>query len=591
MAAVSSGIRRPRTLPWPAGLAGVGAVATALALGAVVASLVSGVLGAPVHWGQLLSGRVWDPSRGVFGAAAMIWGTAAVCAVALAVATPIGWSAAITITELTASRPARLLRAGVELLAAVPSIVYGLIGVAVVRPAVSAVFGVPGGDSLLAAGLVLAVMVLPTLVAVSVDALAGVPAAPREAAAALGLTRSEVIRSAVVPYARRGMRAAVLLSLARALGETIAVFLVIGRADGRLPSPSGALSALVRPGQSLTTKLGGPEPVLAGATGPHRAALYALALLLLAVVAASVLAGQRRRGASPIRARRSSHALAGANRDRRDQLVTVARRLSLAVPLVLVAAVIGLVVSRGYRGLAPSFWLGVGRGASGGGVRDHIVGTLVVVGAAGVIAVPVSAGLGLLLAVFSGPRTATALRMATVTLGGVPSVLLGLVAYDLVSVGLGWGKSWLAGAIALAVIVVPVAAVTTAARLDDLPPSRSEAALALGLTRTQLVGSVLVPHARSGLVTGTLLGLARAAGETAPLLFTATVFSGAGGFPHGIVRAPVVALPTHIFALAQDAAEPAAVQAAWGSALVLLLLAGALLAGADVVRNRAARRS
>ncbi|MGH3822146.1 MAG: PstC family ABC transporter permease [Pseudonocardiaceae bacterium] len=181
-----------------------------------------------------------------------------------------------------------------ELLAAIPSIVYGLIGIAVLRPVVSTVFGTPGGEGLLTAGLVLAVMVLPTVVAVSIDALSAVAPQTREAAAAVGLTRSEVIYSAVLPEARPGMRAAVLLGLARALGETIAVFLVIGRADGRLPAPVDALAALVHPGQTLTTKLGGPEPVLAGALGAHRAALSALGLLLLVLVAVITLAGFHR---------------------------------------------------------------------------------------------------------------------------------------------------------------------------------------------------------------------------------------------------------------------------------------------------------
>ncbi|MGH3822147.1 MAG: hypothetical protein ACRDRA_04800 [Pseudonocardiaceae bacterium] len=94
------------------------------------------------------------------------------------------------------------------------------------------------------------------------------------------------------------------------------------------------------------------------------------------------------------------------------------------------------------------------------------------------LAAPVGLGLGLLIAEYAGPRTARRLRTATVTLGGVPSILLGLVAYDLVVRGLGWGKSWVAGVLALSVLVVPVAATVTATRLAALPPTRREAALA-----------------------------------------------------------------------------------------------------------------
>lgn len=194
--------------------AGLGAAAAGAVLVAVVAFLAVGVGSGPVSWWWLVTSSVWDPVRGRFGAASMIWGTAAAAGVALLLAVPVGRAAAIAIHELAPPRWRRGLRAGAELLAVVPSIVYGLLGIAYLRPLVSRVADVPGGDSLLAAGLVLAVMVLPTIVAVSIDALAAVPDPVREAAAACGLTRTEVVRSAVVPMARRGLRAAVLLALA-----------------------------------------------------------------------------------------------------------------------------------------------------------------------------------------------------------------------------------------------------------------------------------------------------------------------------------------------------------------------------------------
>ncbi|MGH4009681.1 MAG: phosphate ABC transporter permease subunit PstC [Pseudonocardiaceae bacterium] len=581
---------RPRSVPWPAVLAGVTGSAMLVAALAVVAFLVEGVYSGPVDWLGLLTSSVWYPAQGDFGAAAMVWGTIAVCAIALLIATPLGWAAAIGLTELTPVRVARVLRTGVELLAAIPSIVYGLVGIAVLRPVVSAIFGTPGGDGLLTAGLVLAVMVLPTVVAVSVDALAAVPPENREAAATLGLTRTEVIRSAVIPEARSGMRAGVLLGLARALGETIAVFMVIGRADGRLPAPADALAALLYPGQTLSTKLGGPEPVLAGAAGGHRAALSALGLLLLILVAAITVAGLRRSrqanrgvGYSHLRTRLCS---GPGLRQIRDRVAVLALRTAVVVPLLLVAGVLGVLAVRGAAGWHPEFWLQPATGASGGGVRDQVLGTVVLVVGTAMLAAPVGLGLGLLIAEYAGPRAARGLRTATVTLGGVPSILLGLVAYDLVVRTLGWGKSWVAGVLALAVLVVPVVAMVTATRLAALPVARREAALALGLDRAQLSRSVLVPWATPGLLTGTLLGLARAAGETAPLLFAATVFAGASGLPAGILDTPVVALPTHVFTLAQDAADPVALDAAWGAALVLVLLAALLLLAAIPARRR-----
>ena len=554
----------------------------------IVAFLVIGVASGAVDWGRLLTSAVWDVPRGRFGATAMIWGTAAVAAIALALAGPVGWGVAVAVHELAPARWRQLLRSGAELLAVVPSIVFGLVGVAYVRPFVSRVADVPGGDSLLAAGLVLAVMVLPTVVAVSIDALAAVPGSVREAAAACGLARTEVIRSAVVPQARRGMRAALLLGLARALGETVAVFLVVGRADGRLPRAlDDVFDLLLRPGQTLTTKLNGPETVLAGTTGPHWAALCGLGVILLAAVVVLTIAGQGRAARAGAGTAGRGRSLRGAlpARRARDRATRAALVAVLAVPFLAVAAVAVVAAAKGSKALDPGFWWSTAEGASGGGIRGQLAGTAVLVAAAGIIAAPVGLGFGLVMSEYAGPGARRWMRTLTLTLGGVPSILLGLWGYWLFSTRLGWGKSWLAGSIVLAVVAIPPVVIAVAAAAAALPPARREAALALGLRRHQLVRSVLLPQAVPGLVTGLLLGLARAAGETAPLLFTATVFNGAPTLPSGIREAPVASLPTHIFVLAQDAADPEALQAAWGAALALIVVAGLLVAGAVPARR------
>ncbi|HET7486987.1 MAG TPA: phosphate ABC transporter permease subunit PstC [Acidimicrobiales bacterium] len=577
--------------------AGAGAALPVVVMAAIVVFLVVGVRSGPLAWGHLLSSPVWDPSRGDYGATAMIFGTAVVSAVALLLAAPLGWAAAVAVVEVAPARWRRPLQGTAELLAVVPSIVYGLVGIVYLRPFVARLAGVPGGDSLLAAGLVLAVMVVPTVVAVSADALDAVPRATREAAAACGLTRTEVIRSAVLPAARRGMGAAALLALARALGETIAVFLLVGRADGRFPSSVGdVLTRLERPGQTLTTKLNGPESVLAGTSGAHWAALCALGLILLAVVVVLTAAGQRRAQRSGEPRRRApagvgTGRLAGRARAGADRALRAGLWVALAVVVALVAAVVVAVATRAGAAFDPSFWWTPARGASGGGIRQQLAGTVLLVAAAGVLAAPVGLGLGLVIAEYAHRGAAQWLRTLTLTLAGVPSILLGLWGYWLFGTRLGWDKSWLAGAIVLAVLAVPPAAVAVAAAVDALPPDRREAAGALGLRRHQLVRSVLVPQAVPGLVTGLLLGLARAAGETAPLLFTATVFSGAPALPSGVHNSPVSSLPTHLFNLAQDAAEPAARRAAWGSAFALMAVAGLLVLAAVPARRSLRRRT
>ncbi|WP_048876648.1 ABC transporter permease subunit [Saccharomonospora saliphila] len=567
---------------------GVGAAALGAAVLLPVGFIVLGVSSGPVDWWLLITESTWSPRHGVFGALSMVWGTAVVGVLALAVALPVGWSAAVALHELTPARWRRVLRTGVEVLAAVPSIVYGLLGVTLLRPFIQDLFGVPGGDSLLAAGILLGVMVIPTVVSVSVDALADVPRDVRENAAALGLTRIEVIRSAVLPLARGGMLAAGVLGLARALGETIAIFLVIGRADGQVTGPGSFLDSLLRPGQTITTKLGGPEPMLAGTAGPHWAALCALGALLLCLVAGLTMIAQSRVLNRPggTRRRRSS---ASSFRFLRDRGSVLTLRVLLAVPILLAVGIGAAIASRGLHAFDPAFWLTSAVGASGGGVRNQIIGTLLLVGTAGVIAAFLGLVLGLLIGEFATPRADRWLRVTTVTLGGLPTIVLGLAGYWFFSSMLGWAKSWLAGAVLLAIVAVPVVALVVATQLAALPVGRRETAQALGLRRNQVVRSVLIPHARPALITGLLLGLARAAGETAPLLFTATVFAGASALPTGVTDSPVASLPTHVFTLAQDAADPAALEAAWGGATVLIVIVVLLLTAVIPARRRLER--
>jgi len=192
---------------------------------------------------RFLVTRVWDPVAGQFGALPFIYGTLVTSAIALLIAVPLGLGTAIFLTELAPPRIAQWLAFLVELLAAIPSVIYGLVGIFVVvpwvrtvlEPALSATLGflplfrgAPYGVGFLTAGLVLAVMIVPFITSVSREVLLAVPRIQREAALALGATRWESLAMAVIPYARSGIVGSILLALARALGETMAVTMVIG---------------------------------------------------------------------------------------------------------------------------------------------------------------------------------------------------------------------------------------------------------------------------------------------------------------------------------------------------------------------------
>src|SRR6266511_3865339 len=186
---------------------------------------------------------VWDPVAGIFGAAPMMFGTLASSLIALLLAVPLALGTAIFLTEFAPRWIRQPIAFLVELLAAIPSVVYGLWGCFVlipflrsqVVPPLKAVLGwtplfqgVFYGNSLLAGGIILAIMIIPYIAAVSREVLLAVPMAQREAALAMGATRWEAVRSAVLPYGRAGLIGAIILGLGRALGETMAVTMVIG---------------------------------------------------------------------------------------------------------------------------------------------------------------------------------------------------------------------------------------------------------------------------------------------------------------------------------------------------------------------------
>ena len=271
-------------------LQGSGLVFSAI-LAAIVVSIALQSRDAFGHFGiGLVTGTTWDPVNVVYGALPFILGTLVTSGIALLFALPIGLATAIVLSEFAPPWIARPLGTIVELLAAVPSVVFGLWGLLVVSQWYRTVVqtdiqrvtgkhfplfsGVPTGAGALFTGLILAAMILPTLTAVSRDVMAAVPAGQREAALALGATRWQVVRKAVIPAARSGILGATVLALGRALGETIAVTMIIGGGTGlptSLFAPISTMASIIASEFSEAT-----EPF-------HASAIAAVALILLTV--------------------------------------------------------------------------------------------------------------------------------------------------------------------------------------------------------------------------------------------------------------------------------------------------------------------
>lgn len=211
----------------------------------------------------------WDPANGHYGIYPMIVASIWITLGAMLVGAPLGVAGAIFLNEFVPKSAMRVIKPTLELLAGIPSVVFGFIGVMVLAPLIRAQMGGPG-LSLLAGALILGIMILPTVISISTDAIAAVPSTYREGALALGATRWQAVHMVILKAARSGILASIILAMGRAVGETMAVIMVAGNA---VKIPHGPLDSVRTLTANIALEMG-------YATGLHRQALFATGVVL-----------------------------------------------------------------------------------------------------------------------------------------------------------------------------------------------------------------------------------------------------------------------------------------------------------------------
>ncbi|MFH0953567.1 MAG: phosphate ABC transporter permease subunit PstC [Verrucomicrobiota bacterium] len=260
---------------------GVQRVLTAVAFSALCGLLLIAVFifleGVPfifkVGFRDFLLSSEWDPPSGKFGIFPMVVSSLWVTLGAMLVGAPLGIAGAIFLTEFMPRQVMRVVKPMIELLAGIPSVVYGFIGVMVLAPLIRAYLGGPG-LSVLAASVILGVMILPTIISISTDAITAVPNSYREGSLALGATRWQTVHMVVLKAARSGIIASIILGMGRAIGETMAVIMVAGNAVKFPHSPLDSVRTLTA---NIALEMG-------YATGLHRQALFATGVVLFVVI-------------------------------------------------------------------------------------------------------------------------------------------------------------------------------------------------------------------------------------------------------------------------------------------------------------------
>ena len=219
-------------------------------------------------------GNEWNPDFNIYGAFPLIVGSFLVTILALVFALPLGIGCAILIAEVAPAWVRNVLRPAIDTLAGIPSILYGLFGLVIIVPAIMTYLGAPDGHTILACGIVLAMMVLPTIISVSEDSLRSVPRELREGSLAIGATEWQMITGIVVPAAVSGIVTSAVLAMGRAIGETMAVLMVAGN-SGLLPT------SILSPVYPLTAVIASEWGY---SSGDHQTALFAIGIVLLVVI-------------------------------------------------------------------------------------------------------------------------------------------------------------------------------------------------------------------------------------------------------------------------------------------------------------------
>jgi phosphate transport system permease protein len=581
---------------------------------------------------EFLAGMRWYPTGvpPLYGAFPLIIGTLLVTLGAMVIAIPLSIGSAIFIAEIATPRIKAIIKPAIELLAGIPSVVFGFFGLIVLTTWIRISFNVPTGESWLAGSILLGIMAIPTITSVAEDAISSVPREYKEGSLAVGASRWQTISKIIVPSAMSGITAAIILGIGRAIGETMAVMMVCGNPTyGLIPQP---ITNVFAPIKTLTATLGIEMGEVATGSN-HYYALFGLALILLIItllvnILATVILGRLKEKQRKFRRKKSVISYEFGRKIKKSFYfligIIVITILFIAVGLLPTIGIIALIVVMYYflrkisvkvqqrlafsaitttiiiviiflgiiltyivtNGVGALSWDFITTGPTNlgrsGGIFPAIIGTLYLVAGAIAIALPLGVGAAVYLHEYTKEGIATKIiRTGADLLNGTPSIVFGLFGFAFFVLYLKLGFSLLAGQITLAFMILPTIIRTTEEALKCVPQSLREGSYALGASKWQTIQKVVLPPAAPGILTGAILGIGRAAGETAPILFTAVVFS---DFIPSSVLQPVNALPYHLFTLATSI--PGSQQNQAGTALVLLLLVIGIYFIAILLRNQ-----
>lgn len=554
---------------------------------------------------DFILGDNWSPDRtdtfdsesisGTYGIFSMIVGTFAATVGALLVGGVLGYFTAVFIVFFCPARLKGGFTAVINLLAGIPSVVYGFFGIAFLLPLLSKI-APNNGSGLLATSLILGIMILPTVVSLSKTSLEAVPSQYYEGAVALGSGHAEAAFKVVVPAARSGITASLVLGIGRALGETMAVVMVAGNAP---TYPSSLFNSFRVMTANIVMEMGYAGELQEGALIATGVVLL-LFILLVNVLFNSISTRSVKRLVKETANKRSrkglkllvnlkdavgafSHRIKTA---RIGKAVAIGAGIVSGVALVLI---LGFILANGLPELLSNPYLLIGKyefGSENITILPSIAATLMAVLLSLAIAVPV----GIMTAVFLNEYTkrnhifVRLIRTAIDILSGVPSIVYGLFGMITFVKVFGGSSSILAGSLTVSIMLIPTIVRSTEESLKSVADSLREGSFALGAGKLRTIFRIVLPSALPGIMSAVILSMGRVISESAPFLYTM------GSVISAIPKSYGDSGATLAVALYQLSGEGWYLEEAYATAVVLIVLVLSLNLLAGLVSRRLTKK-
>lgn len=529
---------------------------------------------------DFIFGDVWNPNgddvydqaiSGKYGILTMIVGSIYSTVGAVLVGGTLGFFTAVFLSRFSSKKVKKIFGTVINLLAGIPSVVYGFFGMYVMIPLFSGISPTADGSGLLVTSLVLGIMILPTVVALSKTSLDAVPQSYYEGARALGATHEQAVFRTVVPAAKSGITASIILGVGRAIGETMAVIMIAGNSP---EYPGGLFGSFRTLTANIVLEMGYAGEVQMGAllsTGVVLLVFIAIINLLFGLVMS-----EKRKQKNKVR---TSKIEIKQDFSKAGKYISWATAVFVAIVLVLILGFIFI------RGIPHIKWDFLFSNYSYGGepsIGPAIVATLMLI----VISIVISVPLGIATAVYlneytqKGSRLVRLVRSAIDVLSGIPSIVYGLFGSLTFVVWFGNATSILAGGFTISIMLLPVVVRSTEESLKTVPDSFREGSLALGAGKVRTIFKVVLPSALPGIFSAVILAVGRVVSETAPLVWT--MGSVIQPMPEGFLSGGA-SLAVALYALAS---EYKYMNQAYATACVLMAIVLILNTVADIISSR-----